>query len=137
LISGWLEQIKDGTPETRSTLVYHLKNGSEQPIYDLAVKVDAGTRGGFYRHIGTIAPRSLWELPIELPSYPKAFYPLEIGFSDSQNRHWTRATNGILSEVTEEEKGEFYSEHPGAFPSIEDHPTLRPENPRQVATRLE
>lgn len=126
-IAAWTHRLAQG--EEWVELSVRARNASTLPAYLVIIRVDVGNSGAFWRHLDTLAPNETREVIIYLPGFPRSsMVEPELGFTDCRGQMWKR-TRGQLAKATYEDIGNLQQGHPGAYPSEEDHPTLRlPEN---------
>jgi hypothetical protein len=122
LVAAWLDNIGPKSTEDDQVivpLVILVRNGSSEPVYDVAVKVDVGVRGAFVRSPGTVGPGETREFVIESPGFPRGVPNTQIVFVDSAGQRWRRdgqtgrlTTVRGLGEILQESAGAYMSEHP-------------------------
>ncbi len=123
LVATWL-----GRPirEDVTKLMYVTRNASSEPVYDVSIRVDVGVRGIYHRYVDSSLPpgeiRRTW---IPLSGYPRMTHPeVALMFRDAAGRRWLRSSRGVLKEPTADEEREHSAQHPGAYNSVQAHPTL-------------
>ncbi len=126
LVGAWTDRVVENDPPPRPALYAIVKNGSQQAIYNVAIRVEVGVRGTFTRQLGAMGPEEARELRIQLPGFPRGFDPIpDVMFTDSSGTTWIRtARTGDLAEPKFEDTVAFLEEDIGAYSSIKDHPTL-------------
>lgn len=107
---------------------YNLLNNSDEPVYGLSLAANCGTLGTFVRNIGVLGPHESRTISIWLPGNPRAEqYPPAITFIDATGIQWLRDFQGRLKDTNMSKAMVVIKEDPGAYGSIEAHPTLRME----------
>lgn len=124
LVSAWLDKVVAPPGPGQFVLVVLIRNGSLEPVYNVALRVEVGVRGTFVRQPGVFGPGETREFEITLPSYPRGTPNPAILFVDSAGRRWLRVGGGQMKTPTQEELRTFVTESPGAYPSVQLHPTL-------------
>jgi hypothetical protein len=129
LVAAWLSEmvptgVASGAPPTSLIdYVVLVRNGSDQPVYALVVKLAVGVRGTFVRQMGELGPLETRELRIKVPGEPRSLPETSIMFGDSGSRVWMRSGRGKLTNPTAAEGQAHFDQDPGAY-SFENHPTL-------------
>jgi hypothetical protein len=128
LVAAW---SADMSPHADGyALTYLVRNHSDEPVYDVILSAMCGVRGTFVRHLGSLGPDEKREVKILLPGYPRATeYSPSIGFVDSAGRRWVRDGRGRLAKAGPKDIEDLTREDAGAYPSVEDHPTLHLDRP--------
>jgi hypothetical protein len=124
LVTGWSSgRVTEG--EQYPGFDVRVRNGNSTPIYSVSLAVVAGVRGTFVRHIDVIGPNETREFRILLPNWPRGmFFAPELLFTDTAGIRWHRRADGQLSEVDPYKPIQF-TEQSGAYPSLDQHPTMR------------
>jgi hypothetical protein len=125
LVSTWLGNVLKER-DVQPILVILVCNGSAEPVYGVAMQVEVGVRGTFVRDLGVLGPGETRELQIEVPGYLKSMPRPDIAFKDSAGRKWVRRGTG---EILEGDPNPAFQLDPGAYMSIEKHPTLGVDKP--------
>jgi hypothetical protein len=123
LVAAWLHLYEADTqpyPELR----IRIRNGSELPIYAVALNINVGVRGTFVRQPGAMAPGETRELRVQIPAYPRLDVRPSVAFTDAAGNRWLRTSNGQIKEPSVQENVEVFQTSPGAYASYEDHPTF-------------
>jgi len=125
LVAGWMHDFAtDGITRDFPDLVIRVRNGSDLPIYGVTVSAEVGVRGKFYRALGAMAPHETREIHIPIPAPPRmAEVTPSLMFSDTGGRVWYREPSGTLRHPTDEDRDSHFKAHPGAYESMEEHPT--------------
>jgi hypothetical protein len=114
----------DGIVSGFPDLVIRVRNGSDLPVYGVTVSAPVGVRGKFYRALDAMAPRETREIHIPIPAPPRmAEVTPSLMFSDAGGRMWYREPGGTLRHPTEEDRDNHFETNPGAYQSMEEHPT--------------
>ena len=128
LVSAWLDRVvppsEPAVDYAPYTIVVFVRNGSAEPVYNVNMKLDVGVRGSFLRRPGALGPGEMREFAIIAPGYPRGIPRPEISFVDSAGQKWLRLGEGQLKAPTQGQLDAFLRESPGAYTSIEAHPTL-------------
>jgi hypothetical protein len=136
LVTGWASgRVTEG--EQYPGFDVRIRNGNPIPIYLVSLSVSAGVRGTFVRHTDAIGPNETREFRILLPNWPRGvFFAPQILFTDTAGIRWLRRANGELREV-DSRNPVVFSEHQGAYRSLQDHPTMRlPEDEYRSGGRI-
>lgn len=128
-VVAWQVEIQPATtPDATyvAVIIYRLLNGNDTPVYNVVFQAPCGVRGTFVKHIGLLAPNETRDIRVYLPGAPRASqYPPNIAFTDSAGRYWyRRGDRGALKQIRSSQVEELIKEDPGAYESIDEHPTL-------------
>lgn len=120
MVSTWWSDVLNEA-DAQPTLLILVRNGSTEPVYGVIVRVEVGVRGTYVREVGVMGPGETRELQVVIAGYLKLVPAPDITFKDAAGRSWTRLGSGKL---TEGGPAPPFAEDPGAYPSLEAHPTL-------------
>ncbi len=130
LVAAWIDELRTEPQEDAQQPVFLraiviVQNDSSEPVYHVAVRLPVGVRGTFVRGLGVLGPREGRELSILIPGYPRGDPAPDVLFYDKAGVAWIRnGHTGKLSRAKIEDIIDFQKEDAGAYPSINDHPTL-------------
>ena len=129
LVSAWMDESARADDEETWDLTYLARNHSEEPVYDVVLTADCGVRGTYVRWLGTMAPGELRRVKIKLSGTPRAQeYQPHLTFTDAAGHRWLRTSAGQLRKPTRSDERHL-RESPGAYGSVDEHPTLRHDGP--------
>jgi len=134
LVAAWLSEMTPAGELTEPSAyqgtnvvddVVLVRNGSDHPVYAVAVQLVVGVRGTFVRRVGVLGPGETRELRIKVPGEPRGVPFANITFADSAGQVWMRAGHlGNLTRPSNEDAMAILQEDPGAYPTHGEHPTL-------------
>jgi hypothetical protein len=130
LVAAWVSETTPAgvtggpNPTSLFDFVVLVRNGSDQPVYAVAVQLVLGERGTFVRKLGVLGPGETRELRITVPGLARGLSLTNMTFGDSAGQVWMRAGMGDLTHPRASAAMAILREDPGAYPSLSDHPTL-------------
>lgn len=124
-VAAWVsEMVRVSDSKGHFRISVRARNSSDQPAYDVSIKLEAGVRGSFVRTPFVLGPRDMREWSIEVPSYLRGFPGVGIAFRDSGGLQWLRSVTGELRNPIFDEMVAHQMQSPGGFPDLEHHPTI-------------
>jgi hypothetical protein len=128
LVAAWVADMAE-KPQPNDGVFYeitvHAFNASDEPVYNVVIKTEVGVRGSFVRRPYVLGPGDRRQFDILAPGFPHMQPPVAISFVDSAGRQWIREPGGALHQPRPDELVALNTEEPGAYASIQDHPTLK------------
>lgn len=128
LVAAWVAGIAE-RPQADNSVFYDITvqayNASAEPVYSVVIKTEVGVRGSFVRRPFVLGPGDRREFSVLAPGYPRGQPAVAISFVDSAGRQWLRRPTGNLYHPLPDELALHNTEEPGAYSSIDQHPTLK------------
>jgi hypothetical protein len=121
LVNAWLKEMRTEA-KPLPVFVIRVDNSSAEPAYGVLIRLVYGNSGTFVRDIGVLGPEEAIELDIVVPGLRPIDPTPDITFTDAAGRRWTRY--GKSGALTEGDPNPPFEQDPGAYPSIEKHPSL-------------
>lgn len=146
-VSIWSEGVVDEDATSEKLLdarryfmlAYVVKNGSDDPIYEVHARLTLGTQGTVIRYLGMMGPAETRRIRVLAGrSKPVGDKSPEVVFTDANDQTWYRGRRGVLTRLAPLERPELREPDKGAFSRIEDNPLLHllPAGEPRLGTRI-
>ena len=119
-VTAWVQDYLGGE-QPFPLIVLRVANSNPTAIYHVALNLNVGVRGRFYRWLDTLGPYETREIKIPLPGAPRSNLLVpDVAFVDASGRGWTRKNGELLPG----QSADIFDEDPGAYRTTSEHPTM-------------